>query len=128
MPEFLYHAAPFLLAATFLWILFYHLRNYWFAGESRHWRAVPGKIVLARIVRGYQEDENDRTEEYFEVEVEYRYSVRGKVYVGKRYSYGSDRYSNYDGAMAALHGIAAGRDVPVYYDPARPERAVLRRG
>jgi hypothetical protein len=54
------------------------------------------------------------------------YEVRGKAYVGTRFSFDVDHFPDYDSAIDALHGIAAGREVPVYYDPRKPERAVLR--
>lgn len=128
MPELLYKAGPFLVGATFAFILFRVGWNYWFRGESRYWPRVRGKMQVARITRGYYHDDDTGTQEYFEVEVQYEYQVRGKTYVGTRYSFGEGRFSNYDGAMDALHGISAGREVPVYYDPVRPQRAVLRRG
>jgi hypothetical protein len=128
MPELLYKAGPFIVGAIFAAILIPAFWNYWYRGESRRWPKVQGKILTARIVNGYTSDENDRREEYFEVEVRYKYQVRGTAYVGTRYSFGQDRYSNYEGAMEALHGIAAGREVPVYYDPSHPQRAVLRKG
>ncbi len=67
-------------------------------------------------------------EEYFEVEVEYEYQVTAMRMSARAHSFGRERFSNYDGAMDALHGIVAGREVPVYYDPVRPQQAVLRRG
>jgi hypothetical protein len=127
-PELMYRATPFIVGAIFAAILITALRNSWYRGESRRWPKVQGKILVARIVNGYTSDENDRRVEHFEVEVRYQYQVRGKAYVSERYSFGQDRYSNYEGAMEALHGIAAGREVPVYYDPSHPERAVLRKG
>ena len=127
-PELMYRAAPFIIGAILAAILITAFRNSWYRSESRRWPKVQGKILTARIVNGYTSDENDRRVEYFEVEVEYKYEVRGRAYRSTRYSFGQNRYVDYADAMQALHGIAAGREVPVYYDPSYPERAVLRKG
>jgi hypothetical protein len=128
MPEFIFKAAPFLIAAVILLVLARAARLAWLSGESRTWPSVRGKMRVARITGGHDYDEDGRRLEYFDVEVEYEYRVRGQVYLGRQYSFGQERFSTYDGAMKALHGIAAGREVPVYYDPSQPQRAVLRKG
>src|SRR5262245_41867169 len=126
-PE-LFYMIPFFIAAVLLGVVISAVWNYWYRGESRRWPQAPGKILTARIVNGYTTDADDHRVEYFEVEVRYQYQVRGKAYVSTRYSFGQDRFSNYAGAMEALHGISAGREVTVYYDPSHPQRAVLRKG
>jgi hypothetical protein len=128
MPEFLYKAAPFLIGATFAFILGHAGWRYWFRGESRQWPSVRGKMLVARITRADVRDDDGGRDEYFDVEVQYEYQVHGKAYISTRYSFGQERFSSYDGAMEALQGIAAGREVPVYYDPSYPQRAVLRKG
>lgn len=128
MLDFALKVAPYFFGAVIVIVLGRAGWLLWFRNKSRHWPSVRGKVKSARIVGGeYPRHDDGRRDEYFDVEVEYQYSVRGKAYVATRFSFGGDRYSTYDDAMAALRGIAAGREVPVYYDPARPERAVLRK-
>jgi hypothetical protein len=120
--------APFIVGAIVIALLVQGARSLWFRSESRRWPSVRGKVLVARITPGYELDEDDRRVEYFEVEVQYEYRVNGKPYIGTRHSFGSERFSTYDDAIDALHGISAGREVAVYYDPSLPERAVLRKG
>jgi hypothetical protein len=129
MPELLFKAVPFVVGSILAVVLARGLWNFWMRGESRRWPSVRGKVRSAQIVRGLSpRDEDGQRDEYFDVEVEYEYRVRGKEYVSTRYSFDTGHYLRYDDAMSALRGIAAGREVAVYYDPLRPERAVLRRG
>jgi hypothetical protein len=129
MREFLFKAAPYIVGSILAAVLARGVWNFWLRGESRRWPSVRGKVQLARIVGGLRmRDEDGQRDEYFEIEVRYEYRVHGKDYVGTRYSFGGVQFSRYDDATAALRGITAGREVPVYYDPLRPERAVLRKG
>lgn len=128
MLDLLPRIAPFIVGAIVVAILIQGARNLWFKGESRKWPSVRGKVLVARIVPGYELDDDNRRQDYFEVEVQYEYRVKGKAYVGARHSFGSERFYKYDDAIDALHGIAVGREVPIYYDPSQPERAVLRKG
>lgn len=65
----------------------------------------------------------------YRAEVRYRYRVDGRSYEGTRlYFAGLPMATDSDGARGMLAGLAPGRTVAVAYDPARPERAVLRPG
>jgi hypothetical protein len=129
MKDFLLKAAPYIVGSILAAVLARGRWTFRMRGSSRRWPSVRGKVRSARIVGGLRpRDEDGQRDEYFEIEVEYEYRVGGKEYRGTRYSFGVGEFSRYDDAMAALRGIAAVREVPVYYDPARPERAVLRKG
>jgi hypothetical protein len=113
--------------AQFIWRL-------WLSQKARSWPSVLGKVSVARIIRGIRnvstadDSSISRTEEeeYFAVEVRYEYKVRGRAYVGTSYSIRSPEFARYDEAIDALEGISAGREVRVYYDPQKPQRAVLK--
>jgi hypothetical protein len=121
---FVAYAAIFAIVAQKAWSL-------WLGRQARTWPSVTGTVTEARIVRGRLPADPDEPphregDEYFAIELRYDYEVRGKAYVGTRFSFDVDHFPDYDSAIDALHGIAAGREVPVYYDPRKPERAVLR--
>jgi hypothetical protein len=121
---FVAYAAVFAIVAQQVW-------KFWLGRQARTWPSVTGRVTEARIVRGRLPADPDeplhrKGDEYFAIEVRYDYVVRGKAYVGTRFSFGLDHFPDYDAAIDALHGIAAGREVQVYYDPRKPQRAALR--
>lgn len=120
----LVYVAAFALVAHKAW-------HFWLGRQSRSWPSVMGTVIEARIVGRRSRapaGAPGKGDEYFGVEVRYDYEVRGKKYIGTRLSFGDDDFPDYDSAIHALHGVAAGRAVQVYYDPLRPQRAVLRTG
>jgi hypothetical protein len=88
---------------------------------SRQWPSVPGQIDSARTVfiTGRHNSSAPR--------VRYSYAVAGRRFQGKRLEVVSYA-SNTSYASDALAEFREGAAVPVYYDPTRPERSVLRRG
>jgi hypothetical protein len=60
----------------------------------------------------------------------FRYKVNGRVYIGDRTQFGSSiSYSSVEGRY--VHGslsLEPGSVVEVFYDPSRPDQAVLKRG
>jgi hypothetical protein len=123
---FVAYTAIFALVAQKAWSL-------WLGRQARGWPSVTGKVTEARIVSGRLPSTTETPgrsgrdgEEYFAIEVRYDYRVRGKAYVGTRLSFGRIHFPDYDSAIDALAGVAAGREVQVYYDPRQPQRAVLR--
>jgi hypothetical protein len=63
----------------------------------------------------------------YSLDVEYDYEVDGRKFTGTRYCYGE--MSTNDGTWSKVQKeLPAGKTVPVYYDPADPSDAVLRRG
>ncbi|KGQ19719.1 DUF3604 domain containing protein [Lysobacter dokdonensis DS-58] len=55
----------------------------------------------------------------------YTYSVDGRAYEGRRLSYRPMALVPFAEAMDLLYGLRKGSEIDVYYDPARPERAVM---
>lgn len=120
------YVAAFALVAHKAW-------HFWLAHQAKAWPSVMGTVIEARIVPGRFPSERSagvrvKGDEYFGVEVRYNYKVRGKEYVGTRFSFGADHFPDYDSAIDALQGVSAGRAVKVYFDPLRPQRAVLKTG
>ncbi|OWQ88812.1 hypothetical protein CDN99_15145 [Roseateles aquatilis] len=91
------------------------------AQASRDWPRTPALVVDTTIVDGQGKN---RGKQY--LEVHYRYAVEDRSYVGSRLAFGS-RWSGDPASLAALASrLKPG--MPVRYDPATPERAVLLPG
>lgn len=57
--------------------------------------------------------------------VSYRYSVAGRDYSGDRIAFGGEASGPKGRAERTVAAYPVGSPVPVFYDPARPESAVL---
>lgn len=91
------------------------------AMASSHWPSVPGRITSSGtvILTGRHGSEG--------ADIHYTYAVGAKRFNGSRLEV-VDYSANTSHATDAVAEFQEGRDVPVYYDPARPERSVLRPG
>ena len=95
-------------------------------GESQSWLETEGEVVTTRI-----EDRHDTVERRTEYKavIEYRYTVDGVTHEGSRWTVGGSRTSPSEGTIqGVLSEYPVGRKVRVYYDPERPDSAVLHRG
>ena len=100
---------------------------------ASRWPSVSGEIVSARSSAKevtthhatYDENE-DKTEKRNFARITYKYVVGGKKYVSSRISIGEDLGN--DDVQAKLERYPKGRVVEVFYDPAKPGKAVLERG
>ncbi|QBQ55774.1 DUF3592 domain-containing protein [Nitrosococcus wardiae] len=90
--------------------------------ENQYWPSTPGQMLSARLLGGY-----GRTP--YHITVEYVYEVDGYRYRGHVIGYGGFHLVwNSDEAQRRVAGWRAKTWVPVFYDPAEPERAVLISG
>lgn len=92
----------------------------------RAWHTTDGIIRHAalRLERVAGSD----TSHVWAVDIAYDYLVDNRDYVGKRISPTGDVATSMRGSMEAkIAGFEPGAIVPVYYDPARPERCCLTR-
>jgi hypothetical protein len=55
----------------------------------------------------------------------YTYAVDGRTFEGRRVSFRPMALLPLGEALELMHGLRKGSEVDVYYDPARPERAVM---
>lgn len=85
------------------------------------WPSVDGQVLRART-RWDPWSSLGR----FRVEVEYRYRVHGTSYGSARYGFFT--FLTRAGAEVVAYRFPPKKPVTVYYDPRRPERAVLERG
>jgi len=110
------------LAARELWKIHMGL-------ESRSWEHTTG--VLAKV---WVEDMPDfefekdpfRDEEgTHSVHAHYRYQVAGRWFQSRRLSYRATAWIRFGEALEMIDGMKVGKEVDVFYDPRKPERAVL---
>jgi hypothetical protein len=88
---------------------------------SAHWPSTPGRIISAHsrfVVGRYNSTGPD---------IRYTYSVGGRGFAGSRVDVVTYS-SNTSYASDALAQFREGAKVPVYFDPAHPQRSALRRG
>ena len=93
--------------------------------KSQRWTQTTG--TLQRIWQE-QHDAGEDSEATHSVFAHYTYKVDGRIYEGKRLSYRTMQSLSFDEALDHLHGRRKGSEVDVYYDPGKPQRAVLYPG
>lgn len=91
------------------------------AKASVHWPSVPGRVTSSRIVMITGRHGSSGAD------IRYAYSVGARRFDGSRLEVVSYS-SNTSYASDAVAQFQEGQDVPVYYDPAHPEKSVLRPG
>jgi hypothetical protein len=91
------------------------------ARASRHWPSVPGRITSTRTVMVPGRHGSSGPD------IRYAYSVGGVRFDGSRLEVVTYS-SNTSYASDAIAAFREGSEAPVYYDPAHPERSVLRPG
>lgn len=91
------------------------------ARASSGWPSVPGKVTSSKSVMVVGRHGSH------EPDVRYTYEVGARRFDGSRLEVVTYS-SNTSYADDAVARFQAGAEVPVYYDPAHPEKSVLRRG
>jgi hypothetical protein len=91
------------------------------ARASASWPSVPGRVTSSRSVMIVGRHGSSGPD------VRYTYAVGTNRFSGSRLEVVTYS-SNTSYASDAVAAFQEGSDVPVYYDPAHPERSVLRRG
>jgi len=95
------------------------------AGRSESWPGVQGRIIESRVDKRTEVDYDspaDRTA-YIPV-VRYTYSLQGKEYTGDRIAFGV-KNRNPNPASEVVNRYPVDKQVMVYYNPEKPEQAVL---
>ena len=104
------------LAAYELWKIHLGLK-------SLAWAHTTGQLRKA-WVEDMPESEGD-PEGTHSVHARYSYQVGTRRYFGKRLSYRTTHWIRFREALGMIEGWRPGVEVDVFYDPAKPERAVL---
>lgn len=106
-----------------------YILSTWWRGKKKSqdsltWQETKGEVIQSNISSkgGWLGDD-----EYFP-EVRFSYAVGGEVFEGCRFSVGNgSRFLTYQEAERVLEYYQPGDTVPVYYDPNKPDEAVLVR-
>lgn len=98
------------------------------AAASLEWPAVPGRITTSQVKEGTRRHNNSSWTVY-SPEVTFTYAVDDRSYTGGLIGVGySGGLNSREKAEKVLAPYQVGSEVQVFYDPVRPDRAVLKPG
>ena len=102
------------------------------AMESKSWPTADGKIVSSKVVKKTESytDSNRRrkTRTLYEAQVRYDYKVGGRSLIGGRITMADSSSSSESRAKKISKRYPPGSACTVYYNPDKPEQAVLEAG
>ena len=88
--------------------------------QSQHWLKIPGQTIESSV-------NFSSIRKTYSLAVRYTYAVNGNQYIGDRFDFYQHGYTSERVAMAQLWPYSVGSKVTVYYDPEKPQNAVLNR-
>ena len=122
-----------ILLSLGIWLTRSGIRGIKSARASMYWPATLGKMVMSTVreekpLEVRFEDERPRPE--YRAILQYTYSIGGKNYVGNHRMPNDDliAYRTPEKAKASLANYPVDKNVQVYYDPEKPQNAVLEPG
>ena len=104
------------------WWIFRSVQSLARGVRSRRWPATDGEIRSVKVVKKF----NREGEEVWREELEYKYSVEGKLHRGTRRRFGVP--ARYDWNPMSEQPMRRGERVEVIYSAANPAVSALRRG
>lgn len=90
--------------------------------SMRDWKETEAEVIWSRVA---SHSDSDGTT--YSVDLFYRYAFGGKQYRGNRYSLIGGSSSGYSGKQEVVRAHPAGSVLPVFVDPDKPWRAVVKR-
>lgn len=97
--------------------------------ESQNWPSVNGLVTVSEIKQGMDRDEDDHVTYHYSPKVEYTYEVGGQTYHAKTISFGGVvAYKNPNKVQPVLARYPLQGNVRVFYNPLKPQEAVLEQG
>lgn len=109
--------------------LFLGFRNRRKGTESNNWPAAGGTIIRTWVSESTSTDEDGFESTTYKPNVEYQYQLGANTYTSKKISFGATRsYSRHRKAEEELAAYPVNGRVQVFYNPEKPEEAVLVRG
>ena len=97
------------------------------AQASQGWPAIQGTIAESWIEETSTTDDDGSIAYRYAPKVRYRYALMGKEYRGERIAFGPGKSGSRSGAGKGLAKYPKGGSALVYYNPEKPEDAVLER-
>ncbi len=108
------------LAAAGIWIIVAELRR---VSRARLWPTVGGRVLAS----GWEAGAGESGSATYDVQVEYEYSLYGKAYKGSEHIIGAlmdlAKARKKGKEMRGLYPV--GRELPIAYNPERPEQSQL---
>jgi hypothetical protein len=121
---------PLAFSAGGLLLLVLGLRSRRKAEASKTWPTTSGRIVRAEVRRvqytDYDDGDSSTYWRYYPL-VEYEYRVGDQTYIGHRTAFTEKAFTSEAGAQRQIARFPVGSEVMVYYNPEKPEEAVLER-
>ncbi|HEX4486426.1 MAG TPA: DUF3592 domain-containing protein [Terriglobales bacterium] len=119
-------AIPTVFVLVGIGLIWISLRSRKLANASKAWPSAPGRI-LSSCVQEYENTDTDRTNTRitYTAEVEYEYAVEGQTLRGKRVQFGLGGSGNSTAIRNIVARYPAGKEVQVYYDPAKTSQCTL---
>jgi Protein of unknown function (DUF3592) len=95
--------------------------------RSRSWPCVPGRITTSRLeqMSGSGTGRSTRSAVFV---LEYTYTVNGEACTGKRIAMAPRGWFSLGRPAELQKKYSGGKEVPVYYDPAKPTLCTLENG
>jgi Protein of unknown function (DUF3592) len=120
---------PLLFLLVGLILLAIGARQIYQGQQSEHWPTVTGKIAVAELGKHIDRDSDNTTSSTtYSADISYDYLVDDVAYVNSAVHFGSLNSSDPSVARRLLQRYPVGKQVTVYYNPARPQQAVLEPG
>lgn len=107
-------------------ILFFGIRQITRATASNAWPNVTGVVTVSELGKHVGHDRDDTTT--YRADISYDYVVNDRSYRNGVVNFGSLQTSDPSTARRVLKRYPVGLQVPVYYNPAEPQDAVLEPG
>lgn len=96
------------------------------AEESSRWPTVVGSISEAFIQENRNRDSDGYTTTTYIPKINYQYQIGGQIFTGNRFTFGFEKsYGSKKKAQEALTAYPVGGQINVFYNPQKPEEAVL---
>ncbi len=98
------------------------------AKQSSDWPTVQGSVVSSEVSRSRSSGGKNRTKTTYQSDVLYDYVVNGTTYSANKVSFGEVGRGTPAPAREIVNRYPKGKNVTVYYNPDKPETAVLEPG
>ena len=94
---------------------------------SLNWPTATGTVLHSRV-KSYTSYSDGKSTEMYSADIVYRYTVNTKTYTSSDISLGDHSSSSYGGMEKLIRLYPTGEIVTVYYDPNKPDNALLEPG